>query len=145
MVIRRKQQTNQTARMDSHRDMTMYGPETNVSVTRACMTRRQIDDEVTYSDVNVYLHLYIVVPFIAYLLKLSASYDLYDDCRRPVENLRSADFTVIWKLINTIKSVLPIKSVLTHVGRYYPNEIPYMISFIETLTNSLSAFYSQLE
>lgn len=61
------------------------------------------------------------------------------------ENLRKADFNVVWRLINTIKAVLPVKSVLTHIGRYYMSEHSYIVSFIEQLTNGLSAYYDLLE
>jgi aspartyl/asparaginyl-tRNA synthetase len=61
-----------------------------------------------------------------------------------LENLRKANFHIIWKIINTIKAIMPIRSVLTHIGRYYFSENGYIVSFIEMLTNSISIFYDLL-
>lgn len=38
-----------------------------------------------------------------------------------------------------------MKSVLTHVGRYYMSEHGYIVSFVEQLTNCLSTYYDLLE
>jgi hypothetical protein len=59
-------------------DQTLRGPETSASVTRTCITRRQIDDDINYSDVNVYLHLYLVLPYLSHLLRICGSYELYE-------------------------------------------------------------------
>jgi hypothetical protein len=52
-----------------------------VSVSRVCITKRSIDDAVDFSDVNTYLHVYLVQTYLGYVMKLAANYDLYDQCR----------------------------------------------------------------
>lgn len=46
-------------------------------------TRRHIDDDVDFSDVNVYLHMYLVLPYMSHLLKICANYDLFEDAKHP--------------------------------------------------------------
>lgn len=43
-----------------------------------------------------------------------------------------------------IKSILQVKVVLTHVGRYYFNDYTCIVSFIEMLTRNLTLFYEML-
>lgn len=52
---------------------------------------------------------------------------------------------LIWQLINTIKSILQVKVVLTHIGRYYFSDHTCIVSFIEMLTRNLTMFYELLE
>jgi hypothetical protein len=76
--------THQTHRYtETAGDATLRGPETSVSVSRSCTGKKHIDDEFDYSDVNVYLHLYLVVPYLGHLLKICANYDLYEDAKHP--------------------------------------------------------------
>lgn len=43
-----------------------------------CITRKCIDDAFDFKDVNNYLHMYLIQPYLGYIMKLAANYDLYD-------------------------------------------------------------------
>lgn len=64
----------------------MRAEETSVSISRAVINRPCIDNGVDFSDVNTYLHLYLVQPYLGYLLKMAANYDLYEECKPPLSN-----------------------------------------------------------
>ena len=84
LITKKQPQINTTHKYtETAGDATLRGPETSVSVSRSCATRRHINDDVDYSDVNVYLHLYLVVPYMGHLLKICANYDLYEDAKNP--------------------------------------------------------------
>lgn len=89
--------------------------------------------------------MYMVRPYEAYLLKLAAHYDIYEQCRNARLAKADVDFVLVWKLINMCKSLVPFRQVLTHIGRYYLSESRYIIDFLEMITRDLFYFYRVVE
>lgn len=78
---------------------------------------------------DVYLFIYMVQPYVNYLMKLAANIEVYEECQRQKEVLKP-NMALVWKLVNLIKCIVPIRSVLTHIGRYYLAENRYIIDFL---------------
>lgn len=113
--------------------MSTRSPDASISsqVNRSRTTsRHSVDEEILFDDVNVYLHMYLVQPYYNYLMKLCAHYDLYEQCKHYTKGEQQPNYILLWKIINLIKSLTPIRSVLTHIGRYYLPDNVYIVDFL---------------